>query len=150
MLCASRLTLPGVNGSDKEFADTKRTYELKSPLNDKEGKWLNSHGANRYRDWDELRYSLRSVEKHAGSFMNKIIMLVNNKISKNGQKKKQRPTWLKKGSELIKFTAPEDYFSKDSRGCLPVFNSKTIEHQLFNTKSDVDPVGFQFSLILFD
>jgi hypothetical protein len=43
-------------------------YELNSSLNDEDGIWLSSHGSNTYREWDELRYSVRSVEKYAGKF----------------------------------------------------------------------------------
>lgn len=72
--------LAGVNGSEQAFKETKRPYELNSTLNDKDGKWIRSHGENRYRDWDELKYSVRSVEKYA-PFMNKIQLLVNSLIA---------------------------------------------------------------------
>ena len=55
----------GVNGSEVAFQDTKRPFEANSVLNDIKGVWLNSHCTNRYRDWDELEYSIRSLETHA-------------------------------------------------------------------------------------
>jgi hypothetical protein len=125
----------------------KLQYELDSKLNDAKGVWLRSHGINRYRDWDELRYSVRSVEKYAGSFLNKIQILVNavveppsdeNQLSKS---RKQRPDWLKidpATEEVVQILAQEEFFAKDDKGSLPTFNSLTIENQLHNTQSDVD------------
>jgi hypothetical protein len=130
-----------VNGSEKEFQETKRPYELNSVLNDVEGTWINSHGINRYRDWDELRYSLRSIEKHAGQFRNKIQILVN---SINGTEDgKQIPWWLnaeQSTSEIVQVLAQEEFFDREKHVCLPTFNSLTIENQIFNTPSDVDHV----------
>jgi hypothetical protein len=134
-----------VNGSEKEFQDTKRPYELNSVLNDVEGTWMKSHGTNRYRDWDELRYSLRSIEKNAGQFRNKIQILVN---SVNGTEDgKQIPWWLnaeQSTSEVVQILAQEEFFDREMRVCLPTFNSLTIENQIFNTQSDVDHVRLPY------
>jgi len=134
-----------VNGSEKEFQDTKRPYELNSVLNDVEGTWMKSHGKNRYRDWDELRYSLRSIEKYAGSFRNKIQILVN---SVNGTEDgKQIPWWLnakQSTHDIVQVLAQEEFFDRDKHVCLPTFNSLTMENQIFNTPSNVDHVR-QFS-----
>jgi hypothetical protein len=134
-----------VNGSEKEFQDTKRPYELNSILNDVEGTWMKSHGRNRYRDWDELRYSLRSIEKYAGSFRNKIQILVN---SVNGTEDgKQIPWWLnaeQSTHDIVQVLAQEEFFDRDKHVCLPTFNSLTMENQIFNTPSNVDHVR-QFS-----
>jgi hypothetical protein len=130
-----------VNGSEQEFQDTKRPYELNSVLNDVEGTWIKSHGINRYRDWDELRYSLRSIEKHAGQFRNKIQILVN---SINGTEDgKQIPWWLNaepSTHEIVQVLAQEEFFDREKHVCLPTFNSLTIENQIFNTPSDTDNV----------
>jgi hypothetical protein len=138
-----------VNGSEKEFQDTKRPYELNSVLNDVEGKWIKSHGVNRYRDWDELRYSLRSIEKHAGQFRNKIQILVN---SVNGTEDgKQIPWWLNAEPtthEIVQVLAQEEFFDEDKHVCLPTFNSLTIENQIFNTPSDVDHVRLSDEALL--
>jgi len=109
---------------------------------------------NRYRDWDELRYSIRSVEKYASTFRNKIQLLVNavadpkdfpnatveNPASISG---KQAPLWLKQDvatQKVVQILSQEDFFDKTEQGCLPTFNSLTIEGQLFNTESDTDRV----------
>ncbi|PMD49017.1 hypothetical protein L207DRAFT_413850 [Hyaloscypha variabilis F] len=141
-----------VNGSDKAFTDTMYPYEVNSTLNDPEGKWLQSHRMNRYRDWDELRYSIRTVEKYAQNIRNKIQILVNsvgtegiaNKASPQAPAKitgRQTPLWLNNNestNDIVQIIPHEDFFDESARACLPTFNSLTIENQIFNTKSTVD------------
>ena len=137
-----RLTSPGVNGSEQAFQDTKKPYEMNSVLNDVEGKWIRSHGTNRYRDWDELRYSLRSLEKHASSFINKIQVLVNS--VKGTAAGKQVPTWLNDNPvtrEVVQVLSQEEFFEHEKQVCLPTFNSLTMENQIFNTPSNTDQVS---------
>lgn len=146
----------GVNGSDKAFQDAIAPYEAVSPLNDPEGKWLQNHRVNRYRDWDELRYSIRTVESYAGHFRNKIQILVNavgpecaaaNATLENLPKisGKQRPLWMNfenpETADAVQILSQEDFFSESEQGCLPTFNSLTMENQIYNTESDVDRVG---------
>ena len=155
-MCPTCTDLKGVNGSEDAFRETIYPYEVNSSLNDPEGKWLESHRVNRYRDWDELRYSIRSVEKYAGTFRNKIQLLVNavgdpkdvanatveNPASIIG---KQRPMWLKNNTHtrnVVQVLSQEDFFDETEQGCLPTFNSLTIENQIFNTKSDTDRVCY--------
>ena len=122
-----------------------RPYELNSSLNDEEGLWIASHSTNRYREWNELRYSMRSVEKYASSFTNRIQILVN--AFENTRKDKtdpttygkQKPYWLKE-SEKVQVLSQEEFFGPDERKCLPTFDSLTIENQLYNTKSETDRV----------
>lgn len=133
-----------VNGSDEAFQKTKRPYEENSVLNDADGVWISSHGVNRYRDWDELRYAVRSVEKHARSFRNQIQIIVNS-VRGTGAGK-QIPTWLNNNPSTqarVKVISQEEFMDKNSQACLPTFNSLTIENQLFNTHSDTD---FMFAL----
>ena len=100
---------------------------------------------NRYRDWDELRYSFRSIEKNAGQFMNTIKVLVNSIYERGAPSRKQTPTWLAvddpQVSNMVQVVSQEEMFEADKKVCLPAFNSLTIENQIFNTKSDVDHVG---------
>jgi hypothetical protein len=135
----------GVNGSQPEFLASMHPYELNSTLNDPDGQWIASHSTNRYREWDELRYSIRSVEKYAGPFTNRIQLLVNAFQHASGHDNnpgaygKQRPHWLR-DHERLDVLSQEDFFGPDERKCLPTFNSLTIENQLYNTKSNVDRV----------
>ncbi|KAK5101877.1 hypothetical protein LTS08_004336 [Lithohypha guttulata] len=128
-----------VNGSEEAFQETKHPFELNSILNDAEGNWISSHGVNRYRDWDELRYAVRSVEKYAKSFRNQIQIIVNSvKGTKAG---KQVPTWLNDKPwtrDVVKVLAQEEFMDRKAQACLPTFNSLTIENQLFNTPSNTD------------
>ncbi|KAI5366631.1 putative stealth protein CR2 region 2 [Septoria linicola] len=128
-----------VNGSDEAFRDTKHPYELNSTLNDPEGSWLGRHGENRYRDWNELKYSVRSIEKYA-PFRNKIQILVNSLYGATAAKGKQIPSWLdeSKIGGIFEVLAQEEFFELDKQDCLPSFNSLTIENQLHNTESGVD------------
>lgn len=118
-----------------------RPYELGSVLNDAEGTWLNRHGSNRYRDWNELLYSLRSVEKYA-PFRNRIQLLVNAVVDGEGElPSKQEPTWLRqtaKDSGSVEILSQEEVFEDSKAGCLPTFNSLTIENQIHNTPSEID------------
>ncbi|KAH7041408.1 uncharacterized protein B0I36DRAFT_232726 [Microdochium trichocladiopsis] len=134
-----------VNGSQEAFVRTMRPYELNSTLNDADGEWLLSHGSNRYRSWDELRYSVRSVEKYAASFTNKIQIVVNavDESRDPGVRRytKQRPLWLSEAAEtagLVEVLSQEEFFGEEERAALPSFNSLTIESQLYNTPSDID------------
>ncbi|KAF2123950.1 hypothetical protein P153DRAFT_351535 [Dothidotthia symphoricarpi CBS 119687] len=132
-----------INGSQQELVDTMHPYEVNSTLNDDEGIWVASHGLNRYREWDELRYSMRSVQKYAGSFTNRIQILVNafQKPKANGKAStvgKQRPLWLKDDVEQVQVLSQEQFFGPDEKKCLPTYDSLTIENQLYNTKSETD------------
>jgi hypothetical protein len=141
------MTFKGVNGSQQELTQTMKPYEINSSLNDADGVWMASHGSNRYREWDELRYSMRSVEKYAGHFANRIQILVN--AFKNPQTDvsspitygKQRPHWLRSDMEKVQVLSQEEFFGPEERKCLPSFDSLTIENQLYNTKSEVDRVS---------
>ncbi len=137
-----------MNGSEESFQRTKRPFEENSVLNDEDGKWIKSHGVNRYRDWDELRYSLRSVERYASDFRNKIQIVVN---SVDGTEAgKQVPSWLnneRATREVVQVIAQEEFFDREKHACLPTFNSLTIENQLFNTPSDTDYVRITYPLL---
>jgi hypothetical protein len=129
-------------------------YEVNSTLNDPEGKWLQSHRMNRYRDWDELRFSIRTVEKYAQNIRNKIQILVNsvgtegiaNTASPETPAEitgRQTPLWFNNNentSDIVQIIPHEDFFDEPAQACLPTFNSLTIENQIFNTKSTVDRV----------
>ncbi|KAL3428411.1 hypothetical protein PVAG01_01920 [Phlyctema vagabunda] len=140
-----------VNGSDVAFQDTIYPYELNSSLNDQDGQWLRSHRLNRYRDWDELRFSVRSIEKHAATFRNKIQILVNAIGDETASRAtmdnpsqivgRQVPLWMKEDQvtqNVVEILSQEDFFDEKEAACLPTFNSLTIENQIYNTKSDTD------------
>ncbi|RYP89239.1 hypothetical protein DL769_000144 [Monosporascus sp. CRB-8-3] len=133
-----------VNGSDEAFRKIRRQYELKSPLNDDAGKWISRHGTNRYRDWGELRYSLRSLDRYAARFINKIQILVNSVAAKpdgTGELQPQRPSWLRNDPETdehVQVLSQEAFFHEEERRCLPTFNSLAIESEIYMTPSTTD------------
>lgn len=134
----------GVNGTDERFVESKQEYERQSVLNDPDGHWISGHGVNRYRDWDELRYSIRSLEKYTGSWRNTIQFLVNSVPGRDGKLHKQSPSWLNteaKTQEDVQLVSQEELFDDDKQPCLPTFNSLTIENQIFNTNSTTDRVS---------
>lgn len=151
-----------VNGSQDAFNQLRHKYELESPLNDPEGKWIAEHGVNRYRDWNELRYSLRSIDTNAAGFLNKVQILVNS-VRKEGEgqgqghdrsaqdqyaylddsesMQGQRPVWLRDDvdtDERLQILPQEAFFDKGSQQCLPTFNSLSIESQIHLTPSTSD------------
>lgn len=100
---------------------------------------------NRYRDWDELKYSIRSLDKYAKPFINKIQLLVNsvyNGTDDDSQSlRPQRPNWLRDDEETrrnVQILAQEDFFDETEKQCLPSFDSVSIESQIHMTPSNVD------------
>lgn len=72
---------------------------------------------NRYRDSDELRYSLRSLEKYA-PWIRRVYLVTDNQI----------PSWLDLSYDRIKMISHTDIFP--NRSHLPVFSSPAIETHL--------------------
>ncbi len=70
----------------------------------------------RFRNNDELKYSLRSVEKYA-NWINKIFIVTDNQI----------PTWLNTSNERIRIVDHSEIIPKDK---LPIFNSCVIENRV--------------------
>eukprot|EP00941_MAST-03F_sp_MAST-3F-sp1_P002576 g2576.t1 len=75
--------------------------------------------ANRYRDNDELRYSMRSIEKFA-PWVRKIFIVTDDQI----------PNWLRMDHPRVTVVSHRDIFANKS--LLPVFSSNAIETQLTN------------------
>jgi len=73
--------------------------------------------ANRFEDHDELRYSLRSVEKHA-SWVRHIFIVTNGQI----------PSWLNLDDERVTVVSHSDIFLNKSH--LSTFSSPAIESHL--------------------
>ncbi|KAJ8128778.1 hypothetical protein O1611_g4858 [Lasiodiplodia mahajangana] len=127
-----------VNGSDEAFRRNLHVYEQQSPLNDAQGIWISRHSMNRYRDWDELRYSLRSLNTYARKFVNKIQLLVNsvgeNAAASGGASiSPQRPSWLRDNDEtngIVQVLDQESFFGEKEKECLPTFNSLSIGNYL--------------------
>jgi hypothetical protein len=70
--------IPWVNGGDLEWQKEKEKYWIK------EGNtpFLDGNQASRFRDWDNLRYWFRGVEKFTHGLIRYILLLVG--IFRNG------------------------------------------------------------------
>ena len=120
-----------VNGSDPVWLAEKEkwseVYGRKLGLNVTSGPSLNASdknisaddrmSANRYRDSDELRYSLRSVVKYA-PWARRIYLVTANQV----------PHWLNTAHPQLRLVSHEDIFPNKSH--LPVFSSPAIEAHL--------------------
>lgn len=81
------------------------------------------NGKNRYSDHDELKFSIRSIYKHAPWFR-KIFIIVDDE---------QCPSWLSEQSALAPvptIVVPHSFIYKDFLDHLPTFNSQSIECHL--------------------
>ena len=102
-----------VDGDDREWQAERNKYAIlyQSYLNK-----IDSNTLNRYRNRDELKYSLRSVHQYA-SFVRHIFIVTNG----------QRPAWLKEHPKITVVTHEEIFKNKSD---LPTFNSHAIEANL--------------------
>lgn len=102
-----------VDGNDPKWQQEKAQY---SPLknNDK------SNSIVRYRDWDNLQYWFRSIEKYA-SWVNKIYFITWGHC----------PKWLNKNHPKLVIVNHKDFIFKEY---LPTFNSTVIELNLHRIK----------------
>lgn len=101
--------------NDKDFKERKKQY-----LNNSE-QIKNCNHPCRYINNDELRFSLRSVEKYA-SWINKIYIITDSQI----------PIWLNLNNDKIQIINQNDILPKDA---IPSFNSNAIEHCIVNIDS---------------
>jgi hypothetical protein len=116
-----------VNGSDPRWLmkmkHWKETLRSSSSVqsNETELNATNSesdaHSANRYRDSNELMYSMRSLEMYA-PWIRQIFLVTDNQV----------PKWLDISHPRIKMISHTDIFK--NRSALPVFSSPAIEAHL--------------------
>ena len=104
-----------VDGNDPEWQAKRNKYVGGSGNQSQE-----VVGAARWRDNEELRYSLRSVEKYA-SWVNHIYIITDG----------QRPQWLDTSNPNITIIDHTEIMPKEA---LPTFNSQAIESCLHNIK----------------
>ena len=97
--------LAWVDGSDKSWQEIKKK-------NDTEKKTANNN-ESRYRDWNQLKYWFRGVEKFA-PWVNKIYFVTCG----------QKPEWLDENNPKIVLVNHKDYMKEDY---LPTFSANPIE-----------------------
>lgn len=100
-----------VDGSDPVWLEKKNRF-LSLKYDDSE-----THNKGRYANNDELRYALRSVEKHAPWVRNIYIVTDN-----------QQPSWLNTAHPKIHLIDHQDIFPPNT---LPSYNSCVIEYFLY-------------------
>lgn len=99
--------IPWVDGADSEWRQKKQEYLSKESHKDIDA------ADERYRDWDQLKYWFRSVEKFA-PWVNRIFFITCG----------QKPEWLNTEHPKLVCVKHEDYIPKEY---LPVFSSHPIE-----------------------
>ena len=97
-----------VDGSDKKWLHEKNKYQKNSINIDAE--------INRYRDWDNLKYWFRGVEKYA-PWVNNIFFVTWGHI----------PSWLNTNNPKLKIIKHTDFIPKEY---LPTFSANPIELNL--------------------
>lgn len=106
-----------VNGSDpKLLQDYERLTEFKQIRMDPKHK----PGGQRFRQFDELKYSLRSLELYAPWFRRLYLVVAG---------PSQTPTWLNTSHPKLFVQFHGDIFP--GKHCLPTFNSRAIESNIF-------------------
>lgn len=93
-----------VDGNDPEWQAQKAKY---SPQKNQDG------SAGRYRDWNNLKYWFRGVEKYA-PWVNNVYFITCGQV----------PDWLNLDHPKLKFVKHEDFIPGD---CLPTFSSRAID-----------------------
>jgi hypothetical protein len=96
--------IPWVDGADPEWCKAKNEYQANT---------IGDARDNRYRDWCNLKYWFRSVERFT-PWVNKIFFVTWGHI----------PDWLKTEHEKLCIVKHEDYIPKDY---LPTFSANPIE-----------------------
>ncbi len=100
-----------VDGNDLEWRKEKAKYENNATSDDRD---------IRYRDWDNLQFWFRGVEKFA-PWVNKIHFVTYGHL----------PKWLNKNNKKLNIVNHKDFMPQ---GSLPVFNSNALEVNLHRIK----------------
>lgn len=82
------IVITWTNGTDEDFVKLKSPYEHQSSLNS--GDWVNAL-RNRYRDWNELKYAVRSIFMNFPAETLGRVYLITKDL---GDGKVQLPAWL--------------------------------------------------------
>lgn len=103
--------MPWVDGGDETWRKEKRSYQPAQQDDD---------GEERFRDWDNLKYWFRGVEKYA-PWVRRIHFITWGHL----------PEWMDTSHPKLHLVKHEDYIPKQF---LPTFNSHTIELNLHRIK----------------
>ena len=101
------VVIPWVDGSDPEWLARYNRYSGRSSDDASEA---------RYRDWDNLQYIFRGIERF-WPWVDRIFLITDG----------QQPRWLRRDHPRLRLVNHADYIPAD---CLPTFSSHTIELNL--------------------
>ncbi|KAF9965749.1 Xanthine phosphoribosyltransferase 1 [Mortierella alpina] len=118
-----------VNGSDPALRRLKKEYQMKSPLFAQAGvgdeKAIAAATTKRFRDMDELRYSVRSVAEYARHMFRHVHVLM---TEVDHERHVQVPAWLDLTGNIVQSVPHRTTFRNSSH--LPSFNCLAIESQM--------------------
>lgn len=103
------IVIPWVDGSDPEWQREFKKYRAQESGRD-------DNSEIRYRDWDNLQYLFRGIEKFA-PWVRKVHFITTG----------QKPKWLNLDAPKLNFVKHEDFIPKE---CLPTFSVRPIELNL--------------------
>ena len=103
------IVIPWVDGSDPEWQSEFRKYSAQA-------KGRDDNSEIRYRDWDNLQYLFRGIEKFA-PWVRKVHLITTG----------QKPKWLNLNAPKLNFVRHEDFIPKKY---LPTFSVRPIELNL--------------------
>ena len=103
------IVIPWVDGSDPEWQQDFKKYAALETGRD-------NNTEIRYRDWDNLQYLFRGIEKFA-PWVRKVHLITTG----------QKPKWLNMNAPKLNFVRHEDFIPKES---LPTFSVRPIELNL--------------------
>ncbi|KAF9967327.1 Xanthine phosphoribosyltransferase 1 [Mortierella alpina] len=149
--CTFDLVYTWVNGSDPDLEAMRQRYKILSPafatmaMSSGKGAKRRRKGEdptlNRFRDMDELRYSLRSVAQYAEAGLFKTIRILTTDVEEQQEEDQERPTgertlhqqtpqWLDldKAKGMVKLVRHSEMY--EDLAVLPSFNSLSIESQM--------------------
>ncbi|KAF8931966.1 hypothetical protein EDD21DRAFT_374829 [Dissophora ornata] len=117
-----------VNGSDPELQRLRLEHQAQSPLfaqiSDEDTKTIDAVTTKRFRDMDELRYSIRSVAAYARDMYRQVHLLTTEVQPGQGQ----IPDWLDLTKDVVRPVPHTTMFENGAH--LPTFNSLAIESQI--------------------
>ncbi|KAF9948005.1 hypothetical protein BGZ72_010082 [Mortierella alpina] len=125
-----------VNGSDPALRSLRNEFQRKSPLFAQAGvgdeKTIAAATTKRFRDMDELRYSIRSVAQYASDMFRHVYILTTEVEEGRGQV----PDWLGLIGNIVRPVPHRTIFDKTAH--LPSFNSRAIESQIHHIPGVTD------------
>ena len=110
-----------VNGSDSHFQDTMAQFRVRQDISGNKMQGSVKNESNRFRDNDELRYSLRSLIRYA-PWVRRVYIVTNGQV----------PQWLDTEHPRLQIVTHQEIFLNEAH--LPTFSSPAIEAHLHRIK----------------